>query len=152
MKHPDQKHSFMVTDGGKENHNKNIDEFISKLSKHKITKIRALKDIRFSNSPVEAVHRTMKGRYLRNRKFESIKALENYLKWAVNDYNKVRPHYKHRPRTPEEVYFNTALGFDIRKRVKAAIKERVKNNKCANCQQCGKCCTKNKPLAKKAKC
>ncbi len=150
MKHPDQKHSYMVTDGGKENNNRHIDAFISNLSKHKITKIRALKDIRFSNSPVEAVHRTMKGRYLRNRKFESIKALENYLKWAVHDYNVVRPHYKHRPRTPEEVYFNTSLGFDIRKRVKAAIKKRVKNNKCANCQQCGMGCAKNKLTPKKA--
>jgi hypothetical protein len=137
--HPTQKHSFLVTDGGKENHNKYIDEFISKLSKHKLTKIRALKDIRFSNSPVEAVHRTIKGRYLRNRKFESIKALNEYLKWVVQDYNEIRPHYKHRPRTPYEVYFDIPLGFDIRKRVKQAIQQRVKNNKCASCMQCTGC-------------
>ncbi len=79
MIHPDQKHSYLVADGGRENHNKQIDEFIEKLSGHKITKIRALKDIRFSNSPVEAVHRTIKGRYLKNRKFESTDALRNYL-------------------------------------------------------------------------
>lgn len=138
--HPHQKHSYLVADGGKENHNKYIDAFISKLSKHKITKIRALKDIRFSNSPVEAVHRTIKGRYLRNRKFESIKAVTNYLKWAVEDYNKVRPHYKHRPRTPYEVYFNIPLNFDIRKRVKKAITDRVKKNKCTNCMQCKNGC------------
>jgi len=148
--HPDQNHSFMVTDGGKENHNSHVDAFISRLSNHKITKIRALKDIRFSNSPVEAVHRTMKGRYLKNRKFESIKSLNEYLKWAVNDYNRVRPHYKHRPRTPEEVYFNTPLGFDIRKRVKGAIKARVKNNSCANCMQCSGSC-KAKTTIKKPK-
>lgn len=142
-KHPTQKHSFLVTDGGKENHNKHIDSFISKLSKHKLTKIRALKDIRFSNSPVEAVHRTIKGRYLRNRKFESIKALNNYLKWVVEDYNEARPHYKHGPRTPYEVYFDIPLGFDIRKRVKQAIQQRIKNNKCAACTQCAGGC-KNK--------
>jgi putative transposase len=69
--HPDQKptsptggHSVLVADGGKENHNQYIDAFISKLTKHKITKVRALKDIKFSNSPVEAIHRTIKGRYL----------------------------------------------------------------------------------------
>lgn len=150
-KHPSQKHSFLVADGGKENHNKYIDAFITKLSKHKITKIRALKDIRFSNSPVEAVHRTIKGRYLRNRKFESIKALDNYLKWVVVDYNEIRPHYKHRPRTPYEVYFDIPLDFDVRERVKKAIKERVSNNKCAGCKQCTMGCkqlTKNKPSAK----
>ncbi|MBK7817915.1 MAG: DDE-type integrase/transposase/recombinase [Sphingobacteriaceae bacterium] len=139
--HPDQKHSFLVTDGGKENHNQYIDAFISKLSKHKITKIRALKDIRFSNSPVEAVHRTIKGRYLKNRKFESIRALHTYLKWVVEDYNKVRPHYKHRPRTPFEVYFNMPLDFDVRKRIKSAISKRVKNNKCSKCIQCTGCRT-----------
>lgn len=146
-KHPSQKkHSYMVTDGGKENHNKFIDAFISKLSKHKVTKIRALKDIRFSNSPVEAVHRTIKGRYLRNRKFESIKALDNYLKWAVEDYNMVRPHYKHRPRTPYEVYMDIPLDFDVRKRVKSAIKKRVKANKCTACLQCTGVCNQ---MAKK---
>lgn len=136
MKHPDQQHSYLVADGGRENHNKNIDEFIAKLSGHKITKIRALKDIRFSNSPVEAVHRTIKGRYLRNRKFESVEAIFKYLEWAVYDYNMIRPHYKHRPRTPNEVYFNIQLGFNIRKRVEKAMKARVENNKCAKCTDC----------------
>jgi hypothetical protein len=141
-KHPDQKHSFLVTDGGSENHNKYLNSFIAKIAKrkkYKITKIRALKDIRFSNSPVEAVHRTMKSRYLKGRKFENIKALVKYLEWAVKDYNEVRPHYKHRPRTPHEVYFNIPLNFDIKKRVKNAIRKRIKNNKCAKCIQCNGC-------------
>lgn len=141
-KHPNQKHSFMVTDGGRENHNKHIDEFISRLTKHKITKIKALSDILiYSNSPVEALHRTIKGRYLRNKKFESIRALDNYLKWAVEDYNVMRPHYKHKPRTPYEVYFDIPLGFDVRKRVKKAINKRVKNNKCSKCIQCRGACS-----------
>lgn len=138
--HPGQTHSYLVTDGGKENHNKHIDTFIAKLSGHKITKIRALKDILFSNSPVEAVHRTVKGRYLRRRKFESVKAISKYLEWVVMDYNTLRPHYKHRPRTPHEVYFNIPLGFDIRKRVRNAMKKRVKSNKCAQCIQCKNGC------------
>lgn len=135
-KHPQQKHSFLVADGGRENHNKNINKFISELSGQKITKIRALKDIRFSNSPVEAVHRTIKGRYLRNRKFDTAKSLKAFLEWAVLDYNKIRPHYRHRPRTPQEVYFNTPLGFDIRERVKKAITARVNNHQKAKCIQC----------------
>lgn len=149
LTHPDQKSSVLVADGGKENHNKEVDEFIARLTKHKITKVRALKDIQFSNSPVEAVHRTMKGRYLKRRKFESIAALNKFLKWAVHDYNVLRPHYKHRPRTPQEAYFNTALGFDIRKRVKAAIKKRVAANKCSNCIQCSGGCKVTDTLKKK---
>ncbi len=141
IKHPDQKHSYLVTDGGKENHNQYLDEFIRKLSDHKITKIRALKDIRFSNSPVEAIHKIVKGRYLKKRRFESIEALDLYIKWVLEDYNKVRPHYKHAPRTPYEAYFNIPLDFDIRKRVTEAIRTRVKNNKCADCVQCTGCKT-----------
>jgi hypothetical protein len=138
--HSDVTHSFLVTDGGRENHNQYIDSFIAKLSNHRITKIRALKDIRFSNSPVEAIHRSIKGRYLRNRKFESLRAIDIYLRWAVNDYNAVRPHYKHRPRTPEEVYFGRKLDFDIRERVTTAISERVEANKKTKCIQCTGLC------------
>jgi hypothetical protein len=144
-KHPDQKnkHSVLVADGGTENHNRFIDEFLSKLSKHKITKVRALKDIRFSNSPVEAIHKTIKGCYLRNRKFESMSALKKYLDWAVKDYNELRPHYKHRPRTPYEVYFNIPLKFDVTKRMKEAVQRRVRNNKCSECKQCTGFCRKD---------
>jgi hypothetical protein len=111
--HPNHDHSYLVTDGGKENHNNHIDSFISRITKHKVTKIRALKDIQFSNSPVEAVHRTMKGRYLKRKVFGSLKELSDFLDWAVNDYNTLRPHYKHAPRTPYEVYFDVPLGFDL---------------------------------------
>jgi transposase InsO family protein len=136
MQHPDQKESVLVTDGGTENHNKRVDAFIEKLSGYRIKKVRALKDIRFSNSPVEAVHRTMKGRYLKNRKFESVKALFNFLQWAVKDYNELRPHYKHRPKTPAEVYFHKSLGFDHKLRVKRALRQRLQVNKGVKCIQC----------------
>jgi putative transposase len=134
--HPKHNHSYLVTDGGRENHNKNIDAFISRISKHKVTKIRALKDIQFSNSPVEAVHRTMKGRYLKKKTFGSIKELSEFLEWAVTDYNTLRPHYKHAPKTPYEVYFDLPLGFDLKKRRKKAVQDRIKNNLSSKCIQC----------------
>lgn len=105
----------LVSDGGSENRHYKLKEFLSKISGGKIKQIRALKDIRFSNSPVEAIHRTMKGRYLRRKKFMSVRELMNYLAWAVHDYNDLRPHYRHRPKTPSEVYYNKLLGFDVRK-------------------------------------
>lgn len=74
-----------------------------------------------------------------------------YLNWAVEDYNVLRPHYKHRPRTPQEVYFNTKLGFDIKKRVKNAVQQRIKNNKCGKCMQCTGFCSKDKGLKAKRK-
>lgn len=135
-KHPDMKNIVLVADGGRENHNSYVDAFLDKLAGCKIVKKRALKQIRFSNSPVEAIHRTMKGRYLKNQKFESIRSLNKFIKWAVNDYNVLRPHYKHRPKTPNEVYFKIELTFDVKKRAKQAVQRRVKKNKCAKCIQC----------------
>jgi len=84
--------SYLVTDRGKENNNHQVEQFIAEISGYKLIKIRALKDIQFSNSPIEAIHRTMKGRYFKTRKFESIETLDTFIGKAVYDYNYVRPH------------------------------------------------------------
>jgi len=133
---PEENHSYLVTDGGRENHNSMLDDFIAKLSEHKITKVWALKDIWFSNSPVEAIHRTIKGRYLRNRKFENLVAFMKFIAWAVKDYNERRPHYRHRPLTPKEVYFGRKIGFDHDNKVMNAVKMRIDRNKCSKCNEC----------------
>lgn len=135
-KHPHVRDSTLVADGGRENHHKKLNEFISNITGRKITKIRALKDIMFSNSPVEAIHKIMKGRYLRRHKFTSVEAILKYLEWAVMDYNTLRPHCAHRPRTPHEVYFDIPLDFDIRIRMKESMRKRVHHNKNVKCMQC----------------
>jgi len=133
---PDVKESYLVADGGRENNNKNISSFLSELGDIKLTQLTALKDIVFSNSPVEAIHRIMKGRYLRSRKFDSIEKLRSFLEWAVKDYNFVRPHYKHSPKTPGEMYFDTKLKFDPLKRLKKASAKRLTTNKSTSCSKC----------------
>ena len=65
-----------------------------------------------------------------------MRSLKKFLEWAVNDYNKMRPHYKFRPRTPYEMYFDIPLNFDVKKRTKEAVQSRVKKNKCVKCIQC----------------
>jgi hypothetical protein len=131
-------HSFLVSDGGSENNNKQIDQFISEISEHRITKITALKDIQFSNSPVEAIHRIIKGRYIRNRRFETLEGFTKFLNEAVKDYNYERPHYKHFPQTPAEVYFETGLKLNIKKHISKAVQQRVKNNLATACRICRK--------------
>ena len=136
LQHEGEKHSFLVSDGGKENNNSRINEFISSISEHRLNKITALKDIQFSNSPVEAIHKIIKGRYLRNRKFETLQGLTNFLKEAVHDYNYLRPHYKHYPKTPAEVYFKTDLKMDCNSRMAKAMKTRVRTNLATGCSIC----------------
>jgi putative transposase len=134
--HPHVRDSTLVADGGRENHHKKINEFIANITGRRITKITALKDILFSNSPVEAIHKIMKSRYLRRHKFASVKAVIKYLDWAVMDYNTLRPHCRHRPRTPNEVYFDIPLDFDIRTRMKESMRKRVVHNKNVKCLSC----------------
>jgi putative transposase len=107
-------HSYLVSDGGWENNSQAINQFITGLKEYRLSKITALKDIQFSNSPVEAIHKIIKGRYLRNKVFETVQGLSNFLKDAIYDYNYVRPHYKHFPKTPAEVYFNTDLKINLK--------------------------------------
>jgi transposase InsO family protein len=128
--------SYLVTDGGRENHNSQIDKFLDSLAGNRMIKVRAIKDIQFSNNPVEAIHKIMKGRYLRNRRFPSISKLEQFLKWAVHDYNSVRPHTRHWPRTPEEVYFQKPLNFDPHLRIREGQKRRIKEHLTRCCEKC----------------
>jgi putative transposase len=134
--HPDQIGSFLVADGGRENHNQNVDGFLQSLTDYKMIKIRALKDLQFSNSPIEAIHRILKGWYLRSQKFKSIEELKQCLAEAVFDYNEKRPHGYHSPKTPKEVYFATALKFDVSIRMRRARIQRMAKNKSSVCTIC----------------
>ncbi|WP_121354825.1 DDE-type integrase/transposase/recombinase [Flavisolibacter nicotianae] len=84
--------SYLVTDGGDENQSDQVHQFLASLTEHRLTKITALKDIQFSNSPVESIHRILKSRYLRNQKFRTLEELTQFLNLAVQDYNIKRPH------------------------------------------------------------
>lgn len=127
---------FLVADGGKENNNHQVDALIADISICTLSKLVALKDIQFSNSPIEAIHKIIKGRYLKNRKFETMGGLENFLKLAVEDYNCLRPHYKHASRTPHEVYYGLDLNFDVKERMKKAAKKRMDANRHSSCKTC----------------
>jgi putative transposase len=137
-KHPVQSNSILVTDGGRENNNQQIESFLQSLTDFQLTKVRALKDILFSNSPIEAIHRILKGRYLRNQKFDRVEKLKQCLDEAVIDYNELRPHCRHSPRTPKEVYFGIPLTFDVSKRMRKAARQRIIKNKASACTICTK--------------
>lgn len=139
--------SYLVCDGGWENSSQVINEFVTGLQEYRLHKITALKDIQFSNSPVEAIHKIIKGRYLKNKEFETLQGLSNFLQNAIKDYNYLRPHYKHFPKTPAEVYYNTDLKINFKNRKLKAINTRVKNNKNSACTTCKMALVKNIPFS-----
>ncbi|WP_162944847.1 DDE-type integrase/transposase/recombinase [Flavisolibacter nicotianae] len=128
--------SYLVTDGGGENKSIEVHKFLTSLTEHKLVQKIALKDIQFSNSPVESIHHILKSRYLRNQKFRTLEELTQFLNLAVQDYNCKRPHCRLQLKTPEEAYFGIPLSFDPKQRMLDAVKQRVQKNKQTACNAC----------------
>lgn len=97
----------LIVDGGTENNNKTIGDFI-KNCHISINKKIALRDVTFSNSIVEGPYKIMKSYYFRTKDISSF-SIKNELENFITDYNYHRPCYKHRIYTPDEVHKNPNL-------------------------------------------
>jgi putative transposase len=95
----------LIVDGGSENNNYIVDEYISTVS---IKKLIAQKDIIFSNSLVESVNKIIKYRSLFLHNIPDINALKKHLDEFIPVYNDIRPHVSLNGLTPNEVL----TGFD----------------------------------------
>ncbi|CAD7807382.1 hypothetical protein CHRY9390_01649 [Chryseobacterium aquaeductus] len=97
----------LIVDGGSENNNKTVHDFIKDCQVNIDKKI-ALKDVTFSNNMVENPFKTMKSKYFRSKEiFERTFAQE--LHHFVQDFNSERPHYAHELYTPDEVHLNPEI-------------------------------------------
>ncbi|MBB4807395.1 transposase InsO family protein [Chryseobacterium defluvii] len=97
----------LIVDGGSENNNKTVHDFI-KNAHIDIDKKIALKDVTYSNNMVENPYKTMKSKYFRGKEiFENTfpEELHNF----VLDFNFERPHYAHKLYTPDEVHLNPEI-------------------------------------------
>lgn len=101
---PDKKGSVrLITDGGPENDNHTIKEFILNNQvdiNHQI----ALKDIIQSNSMVEVSYRCLKTYFLYGKQIHNTIGLEKYIAYYFHDHDEVKPHSAHKIYTPNEVY------------------------------------------------
>jgi len=97
----------LIVDGGSENNNKTIAEFIKNCHIN-ISKKIALKDVTFSNSIVEGPYKIMKSYYFRSKEILSTTIYQE-VKFFIDNYNCFRPCYKHRIYTPNEVHANPEL-------------------------------------------
>ncbi|MFC6269814.1 DDE-type integrase/transposase/recombinase [Frigoriflavimonas asaccharolytica] len=122
----------LIVDGGSENNNITIHEFINdcKIGIHK--KI-ALKDVLFSNSLIEGNNRILKQTYLKEVELSSIE-LENYISQSITEYNSEKPHYFHKIYTPDEIYENPELK-DTKIFFAQLNKERIAANKAFVCRK-----------------
>ena len=129
---PDLKNTSLVTDGGGENHNLLVDDFIINIDTPEIIKLLALKDVKFSNSAIEAVNKIIK-RYLRKKLPDTIEKLIECLDDIISDYNTKRPHGSLLGLTPIECYTSEEINLDFKQQKLEAKKNRIIQNKSVNC-------------------
>ncbi len=121
----------LIVDGGSENNNTTIHDFIKSCHVNIDKKI-ALRDVVFSNSIVEAPYRILKSRYFQNRPILST-TIQQELDFFVEDYNNNRPHYAHVLYTPNEVAQNPKL-LNVKPKLKKINQDRLDNNRAYCCK------------------
>ncbi|PQJ79803.1 integrase catalytic domain-containing protein [Polaribacter porphyrae] len=97
----------LIVDGGTENNNNSIHEFI-KNQHVSVNKKIALKDVRFSNSIIEGTYRILKSKYFQDRPILSTSTKEE-MDFFVNDFNNVRSHYEHKIYIPNDIFKTPSL-------------------------------------------
>jgi transposase InsO family protein len=127
----------LVVDGGSENNNTTVDEFIASISGIDIRKIRALKDVCFSNSQAEAVNRILKTAYLNHKHIPNTTGLYSTLKEVIHDYCHLRPHGSINGLTPFDCYTGkTVSAAIIKQQLTEARADRINQNSSLACPKC----------------
>ena len=137
LKHKNKDSITLVTDGGVENVNNTVQEFLTSTNpdiKHLI----AQKDIHFSNSRIEAFNKIIKHQFLLPQKLANRKQLENALAMDVQTYNNIRPQLSLQRNTPEQTFSGKSMDinhykthFDNQKIVRTELNQQ---NKCKGCK------------------
>jgi transposase InsO family protein len=135
--HPSIETINLIVDGGSENNNVTVDEFLSNLDTIAIHKIRALKDVAYSNSHAEAVNKTLKNYYLNQLKIPATDCLTKHFADIVLNYNTICPHGRIQGLTPLESFTGTKVNHaDITLQLSRARKDRIVANRLYSCQSC----------------
>jgi len=131
----------LIVDGGTENNNKQVENYIEKLP---VEKLVALRDIEKSNAMAESVNKIIKYNYLFQKHILDQSHLVNIMrKEVIPDYNNKRPHGTLFGLTPLEAYRNIKVNFKkIREKMEFAHYDRVAYNQKHSCFGCPFGCKK----------
>ncbi|TSJ41856.1 DDE-type integrase/transposase/recombinase [Fluviicola chungangensis] len=120
----------LVTDGGPENDNLTIKEFIQT---NNINHTIALRDIKQSNSMMEAFYRTTKYQWLYLKDISNGKQLLKEFELWIKEYNHEKPHYASGIYTPCDILNGNDKHESFSERMKSAAQMRREINKNAGC-------------------
>lgn len=135
MEHSEEETPKVLVDGGGENLNPVIDEFIGS---GKLQRLLARTDIASSNAMIESWWRTLKHQWLFLNTLDSLEAVKKYVAFYVDAYNQKLPHSAFRGQTPDEMYFATGknVADDLEAKRVAARQSRLKSNQSKSCTAC----------------
>jgi putative transposase len=123
---------LLITDGGPENNLKAFLEELQLPMEHR----KALVDVHYSNSMIEATNKTVKYNYLYRKEIQNDGQLVAAMEWSVENFND-RPHVSHHGLTPNEKQKNILLDRALlTQNIKQATKERKMQNKIQRCGHC----------------
>ncbi len=126
----------LIVDGGVENNNNTVDDYI-RSEEVSVQKLIAGKDIRFSNSMVEAQNKIIKYHYLFKHDFKDIHELRKLLDWIIPDYQYERPHHSLKGLTPHEALIGIPLPKEQwQQQILKAKQLRVQQNMKETCKIC----------------
>ena len=127
----------LIVDGGSENNNQVVEDFISK-DDTSIDKYIARMDTHFSNSMVEAVFNISKNNYLYHRNIRNFEDLQEHLAQVMHDLRYVRPHGSLKGLIPFEAWQQKKPdSLSYRQKLDEARQKRLQyhqNNGCKGCE------------------
>jgi putative transposase len=125
-----------VTDGGVENVNSTVKDFLITTDSD-IKHLIAQRDIPFSNSTIEAFNKIMKHQFLLPKNLENRKQVIRALTEDVPTYNAVRPQFSLKGNTPEETFEGKCISISHYKSHFMEQKlQRIKTNQQNKCNKC----------------
>ncbi|WP_423740482.1 transposase [Flavobacterium columnare] len=125
-----------VTDGGVENINTTVKEYIKSIEPNIIHNI-AQKDIASSNSMIEAINKTLKYQYLYQLHIENTLQLYNTFPQIIRNYCNIRPQHSLKGNTPFETYNGKTISIShYNSHFQAQKQFRKEQNNKNNCKKC----------------
>ena len=126
---------IVLTDGGVENVNAEVDELIASGVLHRLL---AFTELKFSNSMIEAWWRSLKHQWLFLHPLDTVATVRKLVTFYVREHNTVLPHSAFRGQTPDEMYFGTgdAVPDELASLAAAARNARREANRAAACETC----------------
>ena len=125
----------VLTDGGGENVNDTVDEFLSGVS---LKRVVAQVEIAESNSLVEAFWRILRHQWLYLNTLDTVAAVRRLVSFYVQQHNEAMPHSALNGRTPDEAYFGKGEDVPVKLAAarEAAQARRLAQNRTVTCKTC----------------